>query len=84
MKLRAACLTLPHGLRRILTQYRDALPGKSGHSNGRYDHSGGRDHQRDGDTGENLTVWKSFLPVALELDGVLLKSADPSCCGRRE
>jgi hypothetical protein len=56
-------------------QYRDALPGKSGHTNGRYEpHVAERIITGLMDREKNIAVLKSHVPVAVEREGVLLKS----------
>ncbi len=56
-------------------QYRDALPGKTGHTNGRYEPHVAEKFL----TGlvareKNIVVLKGFIPVAVERAGALLKS----------
>ncbi len=56
-------------------QYRDALPGKTGHTNGRYEpHVAERFVTGLVAREKNITVLKSFIPVAVEQAGGLLKS----------
>ena len=56
-------------------QYRDALPGKSGHSNGRYEpHVAEKIITALVEREKNITVLRGFIPVAVEREGALLKS----------
>jgi hypothetical protein len=56
-------------------QYRDALPGKSGHSNGRYEpHVAEKILTAMVAREKNITVRKGFVPVAVERRGSLLTS----------
>ncbi len=56
-------------------QYRDALPGKSGHTNGRYEpHIAEKILTGLVEREKNVTVLKGFVPVAAEREGALLKS----------
>ncbi len=56
-------------------QYRDAQPGKSGHTNGRYEpHIAEKILTGLVEREKNITVLKGFIPVAAEREGALLKS----------
>jgi flavin-dependent dehydrogenase len=56
-------------------QYRDALPGKSGHSNGRFEpHVAEKIITAIVAREKNVAVLRSFIPAAVERDGTLLKS----------
>ena len=56
-------------------QYRDALPGRSGHSNGRYEpHVAEKIITALVAREKNITVLKGYIPVAVEREGPLLKS----------
>ena len=56
-------------------QYHDALPGKSGHSNGRYEpHVAEKIITALVEREKNITVLRGFIPAAVERDGALLKS----------
>lgn len=56
-------------------QYRDALPGKTGHTNGRYEpHVAGRLFTELVEKETNITVLRGYIPVHVERDGAMLKS----------
>ncbi len=56
-------------------QYRDALPGKSGHTNGRYEPHVAEKIFSDLVAHEKkITVLRGFVPVAVEREGALVKS----------
>jgi hypothetical protein len=56
-------------------QYRDALPGKSGHTNGKFEPRVAEKILTDLVTRErNITVLKGFIPVGVEREGALLRS----------
>lgn len=56
-------------------QYRDALPGKTGHTNGRYEPHVAEHFLTDLVAREkNIAVLKGFIPVAVERSGAMLKS----------
>ena len=67
-------------------QYRDALPGASGHTNGRYEpHVAEQILDALVAREKNLTVLKDLVPVAVERGGALLKSVtlSPASGGER-
>ncbi len=56
-------------------QYRDALPGKSGHTNGRYEpHVAEKVFEDLAAREKRIAVLKGFVPVAAEREGALVKS----------
>lgn len=56
-------------------QYRDALPGDYGHTNGRYEpHVAERLFTELVDKEKNITVLRGYIPVAVEREGATLKS----------
>lgn len=56
-------------------QYRDALPGKTGHTNGRYEpHIAEKVLTGLVTREKNITVQKGFIPVAVERDGAMLEA----------
>lgn len=66
-------------------QYRDALPGKTGHTNGRYEPRVAEQFF----TGlvareKNITVLKGFIPVAVEREGRLVKTVTLRVMGAKE
>lgn len=56
-------------------QYRDALPGARGHTNGRYEpHIAKQLFTKLVEQEKNITVIKGYIPVAVAVDGDLVKS----------
>jgi hypothetical protein len=56
-------------------QYRDALPGKTGHTNGRYEpHVAERLFTDIVAKEKNITVLRGYIPTSVERDGATLKS----------
>ncbi|TDU64590.1 FAD dependent oxidoreductase [Prosthecobacter fusiformis] len=66
-------------------QYRDALPGKTGHTNGRYEpHIAEQFFNGLVAREKNITVLKNFIPASVSVEGALVKSVTLKAVGSQD